>query len=121
MGMGIPTELAVIITRARHPAGSIGKGFPGVAGTTPKTLTGMPAREVRPERVTPPTPTRRSARSSTPAAAACSHRLPQRRHGHRRTPARRHVLVGDLAYVDDDGWFYLAGRTGDWMRVDGEK
>ncbi len=27
---------------------------------------------------------------------------------------------GDLAYKDSDGWIYLAGRTGDWMRVDGE-
>ena len=27
---------------------------------------------------------------------------------------------GDLAYVDDDGWVYFAGRTSDWLRVDGE-
>jgi fatty-acyl-CoA synthase len=27
---------------------------------------------------------------------------------------------GDLAYVDDEGWVYFAGRTGDWVRVDGE-
>ncbi len=27
---------------------------------------------------------------------------------------------GDLAYRDADGWTYLAGRTADWMRVDGE-
>jgi fatty-acyl-CoA synthase len=27
---------------------------------------------------------------------------------------------GDLAYRDKDGWIYLAGRTADWMRVDGE-
>ena len=27
---------------------------------------------------------------------------------------------GDLAYRDCDGWIYLAGRTADWMRVDGE-
>jgi fatty-acyl-CoA synthase len=27
---------------------------------------------------------------------------------------------GDLAYVDDEGWVYFAGRTGDWLRVDGE-
>jgi len=27
---------------------------------------------------------------------------------------------GDLAYVDDAGYVYFAGRLGDWMRVDGE-
>ncbi|MCW2754612.1 MAG: acyl-CoA synthetase [Marmoricola sp.] len=27
---------------------------------------------------------------------------------------------GDLAYRDSDGWVYFAGRTADWLRVDGE-
>ena len=27
---------------------------------------------------------------------------------------------GDLAYVDENGWVYFAGRTSDWLRVDGE-
>ena len=27
---------------------------------------------------------------------------------------------GDLAYRDADGWIYFAGRTGEWLRVDGE-
>jgi fatty-acyl-CoA synthase len=27
---------------------------------------------------------------------------------------------GDLAYVDEEGWVYFAGRTADWLRVDGE-
>jgi fatty-acyl-CoA synthase len=27
---------------------------------------------------------------------------------------------GDLAYRDEDGVFYFAGRTGDWLRVDSE-
>jgi fatty-acyl-CoA synthase len=27
---------------------------------------------------------------------------------------------GDLAYRDDDGVFYFAGRSGDWLRVDSE-
>jgi fatty-acyl-CoA synthase len=28
--------------------------------------------------------------------------------------------TGDLAYVDDDGVFFFAGRSADWLRVDGE-
>ena len=27
---------------------------------------------------------------------------------------------GDLAYADAEGWIYYAGRTSDWLRVDGE-
>jgi len=42
-------------------------------------------------------------------AGATDHRL---RHGM--------YWSGDLAYRDADGWIYFAGRTADWMRVDGE-
>lgn len=27
---------------------------------------------------------------------------------------------GDLAYRDEDGWFYFAGRSSEWLRVDSE-
>ena len=38
----------------------------------------------------------------------------------RRTTRNGWYWSGDLGYVDDDGWVYFAGRTSDWLRVDGE-
>jgi fatty-acyl-CoA synthase len=38
----------------------------------------------------------------------------------RRTVRDGWYWSGDLAYVDDEGWVYFAGRTSDWLRVDGE-
>ncbi|HVU73793.1 MAG TPA: AMP-binding protein [Mycobacteriales bacterium] len=37
-----------------------------------------------------------------------------------RTTAHGWYWSGDLAYVDADAWVFFAGRTGDWLRVDGE-
>jgi fatty-acyl-CoA synthase len=38
----------------------------------------------------------------------------------RRTMRNGWYWSGDLGYVDEDGWMYFAGRTSDWLRVDGE-
>ena len=38
----------------------------------------------------------------------------------RHTTRRGWYWSGDLGYVDDGGWVYFAGRTSDWLRVDGE-
>ena len=37
-----------------------------------------------------------------------------------RSTRRGWYWSGDLAYTDDDGWVYFAGRSTDWLRVDGE-
>ena len=38
----------------------------------------------------------------------------------RRTTRNGWYWSGDLGYVDEEGWVYFAGRTSDWLRVDGE-
>jgi len=37
-----------------------------------------------------------------------------------RTTRKGWYWSGDLGYVDDGDWVYFAGRTSDWLRVDGE-
>jgi fatty-acyl-CoA synthase len=37
-----------------------------------------------------------------------------------RTTRQGWYWSGDLAYVDERGWVFFAGRTSDWLRVDGE-
>lgn len=114
------TEGAVIITRDGDcPPGSVGRGFPGVSIYNPDTRTECPPAQFD---------SRGSLANADEAigeivnthgaglfsgyyndADATGERL---RHGM--------YWSGDLAYRDADGWIYLAGRTGDWLRVDGE-
>ncbi len=114
------TEGAVIITRDDGcPPGSVGRGFPGVAIFDPRTLRECPpacfdetgalgnAREAIGEIV-----------NTTGAGLFGGYYNDPEATGER----LRHGMYwsGDLAYRDTDGWIYLAGRTGDWLRVDGE-
>jgi fatty-acyl-CoA synthase len=114
------TENAVIITREDGcPDGSLGKGFPGVAIYDPDTLQEC---EVATFDDNGDLTNREAAvgelvntsggglfRGYYKDAGATDHRL---RHGM--------YWSGDLGYRDADGWIYFAGRTADWMRVDGE-
>jgi fatty-acyl-CoA synthase len=114
------SEFAVVVVREDGtPPGSIGKGWGGVsiyhADTVTECATAvfdddgalLNADEAIGELV--------NTTGSGPFtgyyndSAATSERL---RHGM--------YWTGDLAYRDADGWIYLAGRTSDWMRVDGE-
>ena len=114
------TENAVIITREDGcPPGSIGKGFPGVAIYDPETLQECEVAEFdesgdllnRDAAVGELVNTSGGGlfRGYYKDAGATDQRL---RHGM--------YWSGDLAYRDADGWIYFAGRTADWMRVDGE-
>jgi fatty-acyl-CoA synthase len=114
------SEFAVIVTREDGtPAGSIGKGYPGVAVYNPKAVTecapavfddnGALANfdEAVGELVNTQGGGPFSGYYNDPTAT--NERM---RHGM--------YWSGDLAYRDADGWIYLAGRTADWLRVDGE-
>lgn len=114
------TELAIIITRAEGtPAGSVGQGFPGVAIYDPETVQECPPAQFD------------DTGALVNGDAAIGELVNTGGSGMFRgyhndrdaTDERlRHGMYwsGDLAYRDADGWIYLAGRTADWMRVDGE-
>jgi fatty-acyl-CoA synthase len=114
------TEGAVIVTReADCPAGSVGKGFPGVAIYNPDTIAECPVAEFDAAGALVNGDKAIGELVNTTGAglfqgyyndkSATDERL---RNGM--------YWSGDLAYRDADGWIYLAGRTADWMRVDGE-
>ncbi|MDT0220023.1 fatty-acid--CoA ligase FadD1 [Gordonia sp. AC31] len=114
------TELAIIITREPGtPHGSIGKGFPNVAVYNSSTLTECPRAEFD------------SSGALINADDAIGELVNIEGGGmfmgyyndsDATSERLRHGMYwsGDLAYKDADDWIYLAGRTGDWMRVDGE-
>ncbi|HEU4361670.1 MAG TPA: fatty-acid--CoA ligase FadD1 [Mycobacterium sp.] len=114
------TENAVIVTREPGtPTGSIGRGFPGVAVYNSETITECAAA------------TFDSTGALNNADQAVGELVNTAGTGfftgyyndeHATAERLRHGIYwsGDLAYRDADGWIYLAGRTADWMRVDGE-
>lgn len=114
------TEGAVIVTREDDcPPGSVGRGFPGVAIYDPDTVTECAVAEFDAHGALTNGDKAIGELVNTTGAGlfqgyyndadATDDRL---RHGM--------YWSGDLAYRDADGWVYLAGRTADWMRVDGE-
>ena len=114
------TELAVIITREPGtPPGSVGKPFEGVAVYDATTLTECPRAEFD------------EHGALTNADEAIGEIVNTQGAGYfqgyyndeqANADRMRHGMYwsGDLGYRDADGWVYLAGRAGDWMRVDGE-
>lgn len=114
------TENAVTVTREDGcPPGSIGKGFPGVAIYKSETLSECTTALFDEHGALINGNDAIGELVNTEGAGmfagyyndedATDERM---RHGM--------FWSGDLAYRDADGWIYLAGRTADWMRVDGE-
>ncbi len=114
------TEGAIIITREDGcPPGSLGRGFPGVSIYHPDTLVECPAAAFDEDGALTNAHEAIGELVNTSGAGlfAGYYNDPQA------TDARlRHGMYwsGDLAYRDADGWIYFAGRSGDWLRVDGE-
>ena len=114
------TENAIIVTREPGtPKGSIGKGFPGVAVYNSDTLHECPTARFDKDGALINADEAIGELVNTSGAGFFS--------GYYNDPAANADRMrngmywsGDLAYRDADGWIYLAGRTADWMRVDGE-
>ncbi|MGA7051460.1 MAG: fatty-acid--CoA ligase FadD1 [Mycobacterium sp.] len=114
------TEGAIIVTREDGcPPGSLGRGFPGVSVYDPMTLVECPVAAFGEDGALTNADEAIGELVNTTGAGlfAGYYNDPQA------TDARlRHGMFwsGDLAYRDHDGWIYFAGRSGDWLRVDGE-
>ncbi|MBI2244747.1 MAG: AMP-binding protein [Nocardioides sp.] len=114
------TELAVIITREPGtPPGSIGRGADGVAVYDPETVTECAVAEFDDTGALANADRAVGELVNTQGAGYFSGYYNDQAANDERM---RHGVYwsGDLAYRDADGWIYLAGRTADWMRVDGE-
>jgi len=114
------TENAVTITRDEGtPPGSVGRGFPGVA-----IYKSDPVAECPPAifdahgMLTNPDEAIGELVNTTGAGFFSGYYNNEQATAERMRGGM--YWSGDLAYADADGWIYLAGRTADWMRVDGE-
>jgi fatty-acyl-CoA synthase len=114
------TELAVIITREPGtPRGAIGRGADGVAVYDAETVTECAVAVFDQNGALANADQAVGELVNTQGAGYFSGYYNDRAANEERM---RHGMYwsGDLAYRDADGWIYLAGRTADWMRVDGE-
>lgn len=114
------SEFAVVVMREDGtPPGSIGKGYPGVSIYHSDTVTECAAAIFDEHGALVNFDEAVGELVNTYGAGGFT--------GYYNDPGAtdermRHGMYwsGDLAYRDAAGWIYLAGRTADWMRVDGE-
>jgi fatty-acyl-CoA synthase len=114
------TEGAIIITREDGcPPGSLGRGFPGVEIYRPDTLAECATARFDADGALLNADEAIGELVNTSGAGLFAGYY----NDQEATDVRlRHGMFwsGDLAYRDADGWIYFAGRSGDWLRVDGE-
>ena len=114
------TENAVVVQRVRGmPRGSLGRPVDGVAVLDPVTLRETPDAVFGPggellnaEEATGELVNTRGAGAFAGYYRDADSEAERMRGGM--------YWSGDLAYRDADGFVYFAGRTADWLRVDGE-
>lgn len=114
------TENAVIVQRVPDmPPGSLGRPLDGVKVLDPVTATETPDARFGPDGELLNAEDATGELVNTAGAGAFA--------GYYKDPGAEAERMrggmywsGDLAYRDADGFVYFAGRTADWLRVDGE-
>lgn len=114
------TETAVIITRTDDtPLGSIGQPFDGVAVYDRETRTECPRAVFGENGVVTNLDEAVGELVNTQGAGFFSGYYNDEKATNDRLDGGMY-WSGDLGYRDEAGFIYLAGRTDDWLRVDGE-
>ena len=114
------TENAIIVIREDGcPAGSIGRGYPGVAVYHPDTVTECDVARFDEHGALVNADAAVGELVNTTGSGVFQGYYRDQTATDERV---RHGMYwsGDLAYRDADGWIYFAGRSADWLRVDGE-
>lgn len=114
------TENAVVVQRVPEmPPGSLGRPLDGVKVLDPVTMQEVPDAEFGPDGTLLNADEATGELVNTLGAGAFA--------GYYNDPDAEAERMrggmywsGDLAYRDADGFVYFAGRTADWLRVDGE-
>ncbi len=114
------TESAVIVTRVPGtPRGSIGQGMDGVAIYDSATVTECPIAEFDESGALINGDEAVGELVNTQGGGMFQGYYNDQAANDERLRGGMY-WSGDLAYKDADGFIYLAGRTADWLRVDGE-
>jgi fatty-acyl-CoA synthase len=118
-GYGSSEGGAVIVRVPDMPAGSLGVGAPGVCVVNPETMDECPPARFDEQG--------RLLNAEEATGEIVNTEGLERFEGYYRNDdafAERSrngwYWSGDLAYRDDKGFFWFAGRSADWLRVDGE-